>query len=69
MHFNCLSQFENKIQTAMIFIQFLIQVGLHTCMGHTIDAIAIKHLLCITELNSDRHDVMICLAQSTDNSK
>ena len=44
---------ENKIQTTIIFryIQFLIQVGLHTYMGHIIDAIATKHLLCITELN------------------
>ena len=68
---------ENKIQTKIIFrfIQFLIQVGLHTYMGHIIDAIATKHLLCITELNLryltnfGSYDVMIWLAQSTDNSK
>ena len=67
---------ENKIQTTLIFhfIQFLIQVGLHMYMGHTIDAIATKHLLCITKLNlSNLHqlsyDIMIWLAQSTDNSE
>ena len=70
---------ENKIQTTIIFcfIQFLIQVGLHTYMGHISDAIATKHLLCITELNLlevinnnfGSYDVIIWLAQSTDNSK
>ena len=62
---------ENKIQTTIIFrfIQFLKQIGLYTYMGHIIDAIAIKHRLCITKWNFDRFDIMIWLAQSTDNLK
>ena len=55
MHSNGLPDLdnENKIQTTISFrfIQFFIQVGLHTYMGHTIDAIATKHLLGITELH------------------
>ena len=38
-------------------------------MDHIIDAIATKHLLCITELNFGSYNVMIWLAQSTDNLK
>ena len=43
--------FNSATTTIFRFIQFLIQVGLHTYVGHIIDAIATKHLLCITELN------------------